>query len=376
MSDSGVDSLVKELDSAGVLPAGFGPLLQTVRRERFVPDRVWIDRAPVDRATEPDRWLRGVYSNRVVVTQFDEGATPWPQVGETPSCSASMPSAVVGMLDVLDVRPGQSVLEVGTGTGFNAALLAELVGPSGSVTTVEVDPALAAGAQRRLAAAGYARVRTVVGDGARVLDGAGPFDRIVCTASVHLGRVPYSWVRQSVPGGAIVTPVRADLTSGPLVRFEVRGDGTATGRMAPLGVEFMELRDQRTPRSPDGGIDWTDDTADRRTTRIRPWLMFTDIVSRWALAVAVPSCRYDLEDGEYVVLRDPVSGSWASVVPQDDTTFLVRQNGIRRLWDETEAAYRWWMSHGQPAGPDWIWTITPHHQTVQLDDDRTRAEQR
>jgi predicted methyltransferase len=55
----------------------------------------------------------------------------WPQVGDRPICSASMPSVVLGMLDALDVQPGQSVLEIGTGTGFNAVLLAELVGPTG-----------------------------------------------------------------------------------------------------------------------------------------------------------------------------------------------------------------------------------------------------
>lgn len=62
--------------------------------------------------------------------------------------------------------------------------------------------------------------------------------------------MPYAWVEQTKPGGVIVTPVRADLNSGPLVRFAVYEDGTATGRMAPLGVEFMEVRAQRTPRNP------------------------------------------------------------------------------------------------------------------------------
>lgn len=366
MTVAGPDALVTELDSAGDFPAGFGPLLHAVPREWFIPDRIWVDRNPVDRVAQPGAWLRAVYSNTVVVTQFDDGRTRWPETGETPTCSASMPSAVVGMLNQLDVQPGQSVLEIGTGTGFNAALLAELAGLSGSVTTVEIDPALADAAQDRLVRSGFERVRTIAGDATKGVAEADPFDRIISTACVHAGRVPYAWVEQTKPGGVIVTPVRADLTSGPLVRFVVNKDGTATGRMAPLGVEFMEFRSQRTPRTPDDNFDWADDTADQETTTIRPWLMFSDIVSRWALALALPSCRYDMKENEFVWLRDPVSGSWASVVPLGSSNFLVRQKGARRLWTEAEAAYRWWIGQGQPAGPDWVWTITPQRQTIQL----------
>jgi hypothetical protein len=164
----------------------------------------------------------------------------------------------------------------------------------------------------------------------------------------------------------IVTSVRADLTSGPLVRFIVNGDGTATGRMVPMGVQFMEVRSQRTAGTPDDDFDWQDDSADHTITTIKPWLMFSDIVSRWALAVALPSCRYNMKENKFVWLRDPVSCSWASVVPDGEGRFLVRQKGIRRLWDEAENAYRWWMDQRKPVGPDWVWTITPEHQTIQL----------
>lgn len=115
-------ALVDELGSAGNLPAGFGPLLQAVARERFISDHIWVDREPIDRVSQPDKWLRAVYSNSSLVTQFDDGRTRWPDVGEMPTCSASMPSTVVGMLHELDVRKGHSVLEIGTGTGFGAAL--------------------------------------------------------------------------------------------------------------------------------------------------------------------------------------------------------------------------------------------------------------
>ena len=364
MTITSTDTLVNELNSAEALPAEFGQLLHAVPRERFIPDRIWVDRSPIDRASQPDTWMRAVYSNTTIVTQFDDGRTLWPSVGKIPTCSASMPSTVAGMLDHLDVKNGHSVLEIGTGTGFSAALLSEIVGALGSVTTVEIDQQIAKTARDRLT--GFDRVRTVLGDATTAGFESAPFDRVISTASVHLGRVPYSWVQQTKPGGIIVTPVRADLTSGPLLRFIVNEDGTATGRMVPMGVQFMEVRSQRTTGTPDDDFDWLDDTADHRIIKIKPWLMFSDIVSRWALAVALPSCRYNMEENKFVWLRDPVSCSWASVVPADDGTFLVRQKGIRRLWNEAESAYRWWIDQGQPAGPDWLWTITPEHQTIQL----------
>jgi protein-L-isoaspartate O-methyltransferase len=153
------------------------------------------------------------------------------------------------MLDHLDVRKGHSVLDIGTGTGFSAALLSEIIGPSGNVTTVEIDQHVAENARDRLT--GFDRVRTVVGDATTGAFESAPFDRVISTATVHLGHVPYSWVQQTKPGGVIVTLVRADLTSGPLVRFIVNEDGTATGRMVPTGVQFMEVRSQCTARTPD-----------------------------------------------------------------------------------------------------------------------------
>lgn len=359
-----VRGLVEELEAAGDLPAGFGELLRAVPRSMFVPDRVWVDREPIDRAAEPGRWLRAVYGDQSVVTQFDDGRTEWPEVGKLPTCSASMPSVVVGMLAALRVRPGQRVLELGTGTGFNAALLAELVGPEGRVVTVEIDDGLAREAWKRIEAAGFGdRVRVVVGDGARgAMEGAS-YDRVIATMSVRLGQVPYAWVEQTRPGGLIVTPVRAELASGPLVTFKVYGNGCAVGRTLPMGVGFMESRTQRTA-DVDGEVGGAG--GEERVTSVAPWPLLEVPSPRWTVAVAVPSCRYGLEPGRRAWLRDPVSGSWATVVPRDDGTHAVRQGGVRRLWDEAEAAYHWWQDNGEPFITDWEWTITPDRQSSSL----------
>lgn len=285
------------------------------------------------------------------------------------------------MLAALAVDPGDRVLEVGTGTGFNAALLAEQVGDAGRIVTAEIDPALAEQARARLEAKGYAppRVRVVVGDASHGVEldvGHGVadrvFDRVIVTMSVHLGRIPYAWVAQTMPGGRIIVPVRADLASGPLVEFTVHEDGTATGRTLPMGVGFMESRSQRTPDVPDDGLDWEQDVA-RRVTTIAPWPLLEVPTPRWALAVALGSCRYDIEESteerpyRLAWLRDPISGSWASVVPagsEDSGEYLVRQSGVRRLWDEAEAAFGWWEDSGRPFITEWEWTITSDRQSI------------
>lgn len=371
-------ALVAELQSAGGLPAGCAPAFQAVAREWFIPERMWVQEfdggpyEPVDRSAEPERWLTNVYSDRVVVTQFDDGATVWPEVGYRPTCSASMPSAVVGMLGVLDVQPGQSVLEIGTGSGYNAALLAEFVGTQGKVITVEIDAELAASARERLNSAGYGHVQTVVGDAATTAL-AGEFDRVIATAGVRLGQLPYSWVQSTRADGVIVAPMRTDVASGPLVRFMVDQDGAARGHAVPgLRVGFMEIRSHRVASLPLEGLRWDDPTAERSTTQVSPFTVLLSEAPRWAVAVAVPSCRYNLEkktaerDHGIAWLADPVSGSWASIVPGDGDLYVARQAGPRRLWDETQTAYRWWQMQGEPALEAWEWTITPDRQSVTL----------
>ncbi len=180
------------LTAAGDVPSAWADELRAVPREHVVPARVWVEvdgeYTPIDRAEQFDLWRELVYSDRVIVTQFDDGATGWPAVGVRPSCSASMPSAVFGMLAALDVHPGQRALDIGTGTGYNAGLLACRLGDD-AVTTIEIDAALTAGARASLATAGH-RPSVIHGDGAAGYADRAPYDRIIATAAVQLGRLP------------------------------------------------------------------------------------------------------------------------------------------------------------------------------------------
>lgn len=134
-------------------------------------------------------------------------ATPRSPTGTGVAISSVSEAAIVAvMLQQLDAAPGDRILEIGAGTGYNAALLAELAGPSGTVTTIDIDPVVAGEAARRLAGAGYGRVRVACRDGAGGFAEAAPFSAIMVTAGAW--DVPQAWLDQLAPGGRLVVPLR------------------------------------------------------------------------------------------------------------------------------------------------------------------------
>jgi protein-L-isoaspartate O-methyltransferase len=146
-----------------------------------------------------ERRLRDCY----IVTQVDDG-TPLDldAVGDLSTSSASQPSYVFRMLAAIAVQPGMRVLEIGTGTGYTAALLSARLGDR-NVTTIEVDEDVADDAKRALTRAGF-RPTVLLGDGARGYPPNARYDRVIATCLVRA--VPYAWVEQTLPGGLILTP--------------------------------------------------------------------------------------------------------------------------------------------------------------------------
>lgn len=173
-----------------------------------------------------------VYEDKALTTQVDENGVP--------SSSSSQPSIMAAMLEALDLRSGQRVLEIGTGTGYNAALIAHIVGAEG-VVTLDIDPALCGDAVDHLAEAGYAGVCVQCCDGLQGYADMALYDRIIATASYT--SVPYTWIEQLAPGGILVMNLvdRAGFVS-VLLRLIKREDGRMLGTTLPTSARFMELR--------------------------------------------------------------------------------------------------------------------------------------
>ncbi|MHB1535115.1 MAG: methyltransferase domain-containing protein [Acidimicrobiales bacterium] len=166
-----------------------------------------------------------------------------------PLSSSSAPAIMAPMLEALELQKGLRVLEIGTGTGYNAALLRYLVGEEGRVSSIEIDPRFARRARAALAAAGC-RCRVVVGDGHEGWPPGAPFDRIIATASSD--GVPRAWHDQLVDGGLVVLPLRLSEVAWSQFITCLRREGPVLRSAAVIGGGFMPLRRHASSPAPSG----------------------------------------------------------------------------------------------------------------------------
>lgn len=177
------DRLVDEIVSGRPLPAAVERAMRTVARDKHLP------------GLDPEK----AYTDEAVSIKENPG-------GPLPLSLASVPSIVAMMLTQLDAQPGDHVLEIGAGTGYNAALLAEIVGEDGEVTTVDIEPDVAVHARNALNGTGYERVTVIERDGLKGASENAPYDRMIAT--VGLWDTPTAWWEQLADGGRLVVPFR------------------------------------------------------------------------------------------------------------------------------------------------------------------------
>ena len=207
-------------------------LLARLRKATDVPEAVLDAFARVPR----HRFLPGV----PLGVAFSDDAIVTRDVGGVPTSSSSQPSLMARMLALLDVRPGDRVLEIGTGTGYNAALLAAL---GAAVTTVELQPEVAAAAREHLGEGTLATgatgepgtVRVVDGDGAQPPRGS--YDRVIVTAGCW--SLPAPLVDALVDGGVLVAPLRVN---GVELVFALHREGQRLRGARAVSCGFMPLR--------------------------------------------------------------------------------------------------------------------------------------
>jgi len=193
---------------------------ETGRREFAAPVMAAMGRVPRHRFV-PENQVPHAYENRPL--PIGHGQT------------ISQPYIVALMTDLIDPQPGQTVLEIGTGSGYQAAVLAERIG---RVYSIEIIEPLARQAAERLKALGYANIETRVGDGYHGWEEAAPFDAIVVTAAAS--HVPPPLIRQLKPGVRMVIPVGAHFMAQYLLLVEKKADGAITTRQI-LPVNFVPL---------------------------------------------------------------------------------------------------------------------------------------
>lgn len=170
-----------------------------------------------------------VYSDRAIMAKQDQNGQ-W-------ISSSSQPAIMAIMLEQLDLQPGHRVLEIGAGTGYNAALMAHLVGETGQVVAVDIDEDLVEGAREHLAAASFGQVQVVRADGGYGYPKTAPFDRIILT--VGAPDIAPAWWEQLKPEGRLVLPL---MLKGPMksVAFKKADDHLASISVKQCG--FMQLR--------------------------------------------------------------------------------------------------------------------------------------
>lgn len=356
--------LADELTAAGVLrdPA-WRRAWETVPRHVFVQRfaisaagcpgasrATWYDGA--DPGQRPE-WLAAVYRNEALITSYAPNGAA--------ISSSTEPSLMAHMLDLLDVRDGQKVLEIGTGTGYNAALLAHRLGPD-NVTTIDVDPHLTHAAMAALRSAGYP-VEVLTGNGAHGAPERAPFDRIIATCGVD--RIPAAWINQLTPDGVIL----ANVSRGLVVLRRI-SDNTVSGRFCDqAGFMALHTGSEPPPATSSEIFNVTGVTAQRQhdDTDVPPGVDFS-IASFLASLIAERSHLMFVhrEDGTVVEYRwwHPASESWVRIELRDGRPDRIHETGTRRLWTELAPILAGWDHAGRPDINQFGLTITPQQHTL------------
>jgi methyltransferase of ATP-grasp peptide maturase system len=381
-------ALVDQLGRSGDLrsPTWRAAFEQTPRHV-FVPTVITISEAGSttlsgEDPTQQQTWLELVYSDTSLVTQ-SMAHPSLTTAGDGPllvsTSSSTMPSLMARMLETLDIREGHRVLEIGTGTGYNAALLCHQLG-SANVVSVDLDPALVTAANDRLSTLGHQPTLTV-GDGLAGVAQHAPYDRIIAAAAVPA--IPLPWIRQLAPGGKILTNLRGELAGGTLCLLtKDSNDDEVIGPVLPIGGHFMWLRSQPDSplRAPEPSHTRSPRYAARTSSALDAAALTDDESFRFMLQLQLRGARgfrpaqvYDpreraMRNGVFVEAGD---GSHAEVIsePELDGAHLVVQTGPRRLWDSVEAAHQLWQHLGKPEPGRFGVVANPTTQFVWFDID-------
>ncbi|MEC3977749.1 methyltransferase domain-containing protein [Amycolatopsis sp. H20-H5] len=360
-------SLADDLrDTGRIRSAAWHAAVTRVPRHVLVPR--YLTRQPDGTAAEHDSSapenLPTVYSDTTLVTAY---------TGPQPLSSSTQPGLMLRMLESLEVHPGQRVLEIGTGTGYNAALLTERLGDDTSVVSVDVEPDLVDQARSRLAELGH-HPTLLTADGTCGAPALGQFDRTIATCAVS--RIPTAWIDQATTHGILLADLKISRSAGSLVRLTKIGVHTAEGRFDPVYASFMNARSHAGRRDPHFRPVRDPADATARTTTLPTATPWTALVP-WFLAAMTLGSHIEYGYTSTPADQPPTStwlatpdGSWAQIALAVDDAGgrQVLEAGPRRLWTMVEDAHARWNALGQPGWSRFGLTVDADEHTVWLDE--------
>lgn len=301
------------------------------------------------RPGDRDELLERLHSGDSVAIQHDWepilGRTAGPRRGGAMTAMSSTMGMTADLLQLLDLRPGQRVLDVGTGAGVTAAVACFVCGHD-RVVTLDIDPHVTAAARERLSALGY-QPTVVTGDGTAGWPDAGPYDRVFVSFAVR--RVPTALVEQLAPGGRALMTLGTSSPSWPgLAVIDKRPDGAVEaelravefGHRAGAGFDrlFLSAPFRKTITT---AVGWTQRTqlAPPADTARGMWL---------ALDALYPGLvrHFGAED---LTIGAPECGSWMRVRAVGHRRWDVTTCGPRDIWAEVQDAAARWRTAGEPA---------------------------
>ena len=342
--DKLADKVASEIDDKDVIEA-----FRTIPRHLFVQHGFYIHdklahqmKFITQDETEPSDWLDIIYDNQVLLLSLGDSDPP---------SSSSEPVLMAQMLDALQVKAGMNILEIGTGSGYNAALLAHLVGKTGKVTTIDIQPKLTQNAQDVIQTLAD-NVSVHTGNGLLGVSQNAPYDRIIATVSHH--RVPDAWIEQLRDGGLLLMSFEK---TGGLLLLEKQG-ASVSGHFLQQQGYFMSIVESR--ENPEMFVQVADlDSLLSNDFRFFAWwfIPFTFIAP---IELSSDEASSDNE-GVRISSRDGLQS--VSLKADDDQIKLIQQGSDEFVQSILDVIQRW-DALGHPDSSKFRFIIDSNNQQV------------
>jgi Protein-L-isoaspartate carboxylmethyltransferase len=289
------------------------------------------------------RWLQQIYTDAPLVTQVDEKGLP--------TSSSSMPSMMIAMLHALELEPGQRVVEIGTGTGYNAAIMTLLVGANQLVTSLEIDATLAQLAQQRLEHICGKGV-LVYSENALTWQGDALVDRVLATTSWPT--IPLNWIAALALQGILVMELHGDFVSVLLQLQKVAPDRIDVVLIPAWHGCFMRMRSQAEAAVQHAQILSNLPTLQQTTISIQTFA--PELFKQQPGLALMFQCRFPMvgmrriyrQGVQHVYLIDEQRSAMVQFQANEEG-WQVTASGNYNLWQAYLAVYQQWSSWGCPS---------------------------